>query len=914
MTDDRTPMMRQYHDLKRRYPGVLLAFRLGDFYEFFYDDAQVAARALGLTLTSRPVQKGTRIPMAGIPHHAVAGYLKRLLEQGHRVAICEQVEDARKARGLVRREVVRVVTPGTIVEETMLPAREQTFLVALCPHGARWGLAAADISTGALRVTEVEGPPVRVAEEVGRLAPRELLLPEPVANDLPAPLREMGVPATPYEEWRFDPEAGRRTLLDHLGVAGLEGYGIEGMPAAVGAAGALLHYLRETQRSALVHLRDLRAYRADEGLIIDDTARRTLEVVRNQRDGGVRGTLLEALDETLTPMGGRMLREWLVRPLADADAINARLDAVEDLVRDQPRRGAIRTVLRQIGDVERLVGRIGHGSATPRDLVALRASLEQIPALAEAMDGVRADRLAATREALRGHGEVTDLIARAIVDRPPLALTEGGIIREGYDAELDEVSRGASSARAWIAGLEARERARTGIKSLRVGFNKVFGYYIEVTRANLAQVPSDYERRQTLTGAERFITPELKEQEALVLRAEERIGQMEYELFCRVRDEVAAQAAEVQRTARAVAKADVFAALAEVADAWRYSRPCVTAAPTLEIREGRHPVVERALEGARFVPNDLVMTPEGRVIQIVTGPNWSGKSTFIRQAALIALMAQAGSFVPAASATVGLADRIFTRIGAAEDLVGGRSTFLTEMQEVASILHNATLRSLIILDEVGRGTATYDGMSIAWAVVQYLHHRLGARTLFATHYHELTELATLLPNVCNLNVLVREEGDHLVWLRRVVDGAADRSYGIQVARLAGVPGPVIDHAMRILRRLEAASGTAPLADESLPIPIPGRARGAIQLPLPLTAPSPVEEELVRLDIASMSPLDALNLLHRLRETAVGRRSEQVPPAEAEPADWEARQEGDIPPGEARGGKVVRLRRRRRQGE
>lgn len=857
-------MLRQYQELKSRYPGALLMFRLGDFYELFFDDALSAARELEIVLTSREIGKGRRVPMCGVPHHAMSGYLARLVERGYRVAICDQVEDPRTARGLVRREVTRVVTPGTVMDTASLPNREHRYLAAVAGDAGAWGVAAVDLSTGDLLATQIEGPDAdrRLTDELSRLDPREVLIPEGISQDLAPSLA--GFHRTTSEAWRFDPGVARRALIQHFRVASLDGFGSETLPLATGAAGALLQYLQQTQLSALEHLRGLRVYSTEAALGLDETTRRNLELFRNLRDGGAAHTLVALLDETATPMGGRLLREWLMRPLVEVDAIGARQRAVGAALDHRSIRAAARDGLRALPDLARIVGRIGHGSATPRDLVALRAGLERLPEIRAALDRLPDARFAELGGAIDPHDAIARDIARAIVDDPPQSARDGEVIRPGYDHELDQLRAGAAGGKAWIAGLEAAERARSGIRSLRVGFNKVFGYYIEVSNANRHLVPGDYIRKQTLTGAERYITPEMKEREAAILGAEERMAEMEYHLFVALREAIAARAASLLETARAVAEADVLLALAEVAERGGYVRPEVVEEPVLEIRGGRHPIVERLLEGERFVPNDLVLDVTDRALLIVTGPNMAGKSTLLRQAALITVMAQIGSFVPAASARIGVADRIFTRVGATDDLAAGRSTFLVEMQEVARILHGATRRSLIVLDEVGRGTSTYDGMSLAWAVVAFLHDHVGARTLFATHFHELTELADLLSRVHNIAMQVEEEGDRIIFLHTVADGRSDRSYGIHVARLAGMPDEIIAAARRILQRLEAASARPGEPDDP---PLPARARRPRQLPLELDLTSPIEEALLGLAVESMTPLEALQMLADLRERA-----------------------------------------------
>jgi DNA mismatch repair protein MutS len=866
-------MMRQYQDLKARYPGALLMFRLGDFYELFFDDARVAAKELDIVLTSREAGKGRRVPMCGVPHHALTGYLARLVERGYRVAICDQMEDPRKARGLVRRDVTRVVTPGTVMDAAMLPAREHRYIAAAVGEGEASGLAAIDLSTGAFVVTQIEGPDAgrRLADELARLDPREIVVPDALGeSDIPLPARTA---RTPLEAWRFEPSAARRALVEHFRVVSLEGFGLEGLPLAMAAAGALIQYLQQTQLGPLAHLRGLQVYSTDRALWLDETTQRNLEILHNRRDGGGSNTLLSVLDETVTAMGGRMLREWLLRPLVDIEEIADRLNAVTAAVAERSRRDAVRATLRELPDLARLVGRIGHGSATARDVVALRRGLERLPALRQMIEQFGDPRFPALAAEIDPHEPVAEHIARALVDDPPPGIRDGGMIRSGYDPALDALRESAAGGKAWIAGLEAAERERTGIKSLRVGFNRVFGYYIEVSNANRHLVPQDYIRKQTLTGAERYITPEMKEREATILGAEERMVEMEYELFAALRDMIAASAASLLTAARALAESDTLLALGEAAERGGYVRPQIAGEPVLEIRGGRHPVVERLMEGERFVPNDLSLDVRDRALLLVTGPNMAGKSTLLRQAALITIMAQAGSFVPAASARVGIVDRIFTRVGATDDLAAGRSTFLVEMQEVARILSGATERSLIILDEVGRGTSTYDGMSLAWAVVDYLHEHIGARTLFATHFHELTELADLLPRVHNISMRVNEEGDRIVFLHEVVEGRANRSYGIHVARLAGIPDAVIDEARRILQQLEAAAARPGEPETQR---MPARARQARQLPLALELNSPIEEELLGLSVESMTPLEALQTLADLRERARALRARPQP--------------------------------------
>lgn len=880
-----TPMMRQYQELKARYPRALLMFRLGDFYELFFEDAKVASAELEIVLTSREIGKGRRVPMCGVPHHALAGHLGRLVDRGYSVAICDQVEDARKARGLVRREVTRVVTPGTIMDAAALPAREHRYLASAVEGEGGWGVAAADLSTGDFMATQIEGSGAgrKAADELSRIDPRELVVAESAGASAlpggpgatpravpghgseaePGSSRSHRYGLTPVEDWRFDPAVARRALTEHFRVASLEGFGCEHLPLATAAAGALIQYLKSTQFGALGHLKGLRVYGTEQVLGMDEVTRRNLDLIRDRRDGAAY-SLLSALDETVTPMGGRLLREWLLRPLAQVGPIVARQRAVGAALSNRSRRAEARAMLRVLPDLSRIVGRIGHGSATPRDLMALRSGLDRLPALRAEVAELPDELLTRLANAVDPHSAIAIELARAIVDEPPAGAREGGIIRPGFAPDLDGLRAGSAEGKAWIARLEASERERTGIRSLRVGFNKVFGYYIEVSNANRHLVPADYIRKQTLVGAERYITPEMKEREAAILGAEERMAELEYELFIRLRESVASSSESLLATAAALAEIDVLIGFAEAAEARSYACPEVVEEAVLEISAGRHPIVELALQGERFVPNDLRVDTRDRALLIVTGPNMAGKSTLLRQAALITVMAQMGSFVPAAGARIGIADRIFTRVGATDDISAGRSTFLVEMQEVARIVHGATERSLIVLDEVGRGTSTYDGMSLAWAVVEFLHGRIGARTLFATHFHELTELADLLPRVHNISMRVQEEGDRVVFLHEVAEGRADRSYGIHVARLAGLPEEITGEAERVLGQLEAASARS--REPGNP-PVPSRARGARQLPLPLEIQSPLEEALVALSVESMTPLEALQALADLRERA-----------------------------------------------
>lgn len=885
-----TPMLAQYNKVKAEYPGCLLLFRLGDFYELFGEDAELAARILGITLTSREAGKGQRIPMCGVPHHAVDGYITELVQKGYRVAICEQLEDPRTAKGVVKRDVIRVVTPGTALDTNVAPGQNRYLAAALEWRGI-WGLAFCDLATGEFACTQLSGEHAddSVLAELARLRPSELLL----AEDYPAlsgRVSEWGASCPEPNARLFERDFTRRTLLDHFHVLSLDGFGCETLPQAVRAAGAVIAYLQETQKTSLGHIVRLTPYNTKAYMVLDAATRRNLELTRTLREADRHGSLLWVLDHTGTAMGARLLRQWLEQPLLSGDAINTRLDALEDLTRDHLARPEISRLLRDVYDIPRLIGRVALGSANGRDLLALARSLRLLPAIqtgaAQLAHSARMQELVAQLDPC---ADVADAIESAIADNPPVGLREGGLIRPGYNAEVDKLRSARHNGQAWVAELEQQERERTGIKSLKVGFNKVFGYYIEVTRANLSAVPADYIRKQTLAGAERFITPALKEQEELILGAEERVIELEYNLFTELRAQVAQHADRIQAVAAALAELDVYCSLADVAVEKRYVRPTLNTAGRLHVQGGRHPVVEAMQSDGRFVPNDIHLDAATRQVIILTGPNMAGKSTYLRQTALIVLMAHVGSFVPADSADIPLVDRIFTRVGASDDLATGQSTFMVEMNEVANILNNATSRSLVVLDEVGRGTSTFDGLSIAWAVTEHLHNAPHCRplTLFATHYHELTELAQLLPRVQNACVAVSEENGQVVFLRRIVPGGADRSYGIEVARLAGLPEEVIDSARRVLAELESSEETR-LAREPLSL-IPGTAPAAPakrrssaqppavnQIPLfcPTPEPEPLLQDLASIDADNITPLGALNLLYELRERAKERLAAQ----------------------------------------
>ncbi len=850
--DGVTPIRKQYLQLKSQYPNAILFFRLGDFYETFDQDAELVSRELDIVLTSRNVAKGVRVPMAGIPYHAVENYLAKLIAKGYHVAIAEQIGEPGK--GLMQRKVVRVVTPGTVLEPNLVPAESNNYLLAVVAEENCLGIAYADITTGEFAATEIatDDPQSLLRAELLRLRPAEILHPEgfPLPPDAPGH-------ATPWPAWRFEPGRAEETLRAHFGVASLDGFGLRGKPVAVRAASALVQYLQETQPAASALLSGLSTYSLSEFMVLDAATRRNLELTETLREGRVAGSLLGVLDHTVTPMGKRLLRQWVGKPLLDVARIRERQEGIAFFFDHGLLRAELRQALKPLGDLERLTNRVLSGHAQPRDLVAIRETLRRLPAVQTAL--AQAEALPPGFPQPKTCPEVLSLLERALAEDPPATLQHTGVIRPGFSAELDEIIANTQHARDYIANLEKVERQRTGIKNLKVGYNKVFGYYIEVTKANTHLVPSHYIRKQTLVNAERYITPEMKEYEALVLNAEERIRELEGRLFKQICAQIAAQAACLLETARALARLDVLASLAEAAVEGDYTRPEVVEDDVLEIYDGRHPVVERTLEGERFVPNDAVFE-EGERIRILTGPNMAGKSTYLRQVAIIVLMAQMGSFVPARKARIGLVDRIFTRIGAQDEIHAGQSTFMVEMIETANILHHATPRSLLILDEIGRGTSTYDGMSIAWAVVEYIHNhpKLRSKTLFATHYHELTQLADLLPGVRNYNVAVSEAEGKVVFLHKIVPGGADRSYGIQVAQLAGMPRPVIQRANEILRELEASSGRAVRLSPETPR----------QLAL-FPETNPLVEELRALDINNMTPIEALNRLYEWKKRFAG---------------------------------------------
>jgi DNA mismatch repair protein MutS len=842
-----TPVRQQYLDIKRQHPDTILFFRLGDFYETFDEDAHTVSKVLDIVLTSRNVAKGTRVPMAGIPHHAMENYLGRLIDQGYHVAICEQIGD-QPVKGLMPRKVVRVVTPGTVVEDGLIPGESNNYLASIILQDDRGAVAYIDITTGEFAVMELGGKDITsvLRAELIRLNPAELLSSETIEEKNNFPGHQ-----TKWPDWRFEHSRCKSELLGLFGVTSLDGFGLRGLPFAVQASGVIIQYLKETQPAAIKLISGLSTYNLTEFMNLDAATRRNLELTETIRRGTVQGSLLGVLDRSITPMGKRLIRHWVGKPLLDVEKICFRQAGVSYFFDDGLRRDEFRAAIKTVNDLERLTNRILGGIAQPRDLVAIRETLQLLPGIYELV----IDPNDSINEILSGFNlcdKELGMLLAALMDDPPATLGHTGIFQTGFSVELDNVMESSRHAREWIANLEAVERKRTNIKTLKVGYNKVFGYYIEVTKANIDLVPEEYIRKQTLVNAERYITPEMKEYEALVLNAEERIKEIERRLFIEVCTRLAGSAAKLLKTARVIGRLDVLSGLAETAVLNGYVCPVVVDEDILDIRGGRHPVVEHTLSGGnRFVPNDSIFE-DGERIRIITGPNMSGKSTFLRQVALIILMSQMGSYVPADSARIGLVDRIFTRIGAQDEIHAGQSTFMVEMVETANILHNATQRSLVILDEIGRGTSTYDGVSIAWATVEYLHNHpeLRAKTLFATHYHELTQLSELLPGVRNYNIAVSETEGEVVFLHKIVAGGTDRSYGIHVAQLAGLPRPVIYRAEEILQQLEASSGHAVKIDPNIPK----------QLNL-FPETNPLIDELKKLDTNTISPIEALNRIY-----------------------------------------------------
>lgn len=862
-----TPMMEQYFRIKKQHRDTLLFFRLGDFYEMFYEDAKIGSAVLEIALTSRQ-----KVPMCGVPYHAVNPYLAKLLRRGYKVAVCEQVEDPKTAKGVVKREVIKVLTPGTAVEVELEAGKENVYIVSVSNSEDGWGLALIDLTSGEMKVMQREGQDYKaLSDELFKTSPKELVFPEGDEEWLRRALQRSDLDAllkSPVEAWAFEFSQARDYLMDHFRVKSLAGFGIDNKNLAVSAAGALLYYLKKVRKDSLALIRKISFIHPSDQMALDASTIRNLELVKNLRDGRVENSLLGVIDYTVTPMGGRLLRSRLLQPLLDCPEIGRRLDAVEESLKDTITRQELRESLKGILDLERLAGKISLAAAHPRDLVALKKSLLPLPKIFSLLEPFQSSIFSDIRSRWDNARDIVELLDRAILDEPAFLLTEGGIIKDGFHPELDDLKEISRSGKSFIALLEKKERERTGISSLKVRYNKIFGYYIEVTKRNLPQVPADYIRKQTLVSSERFLTPELEEYEEKVLRAEERIGELEVKLFNDVREKIAAETARLQRIASDIAALDVHSSLGELAARRNYFRPDVNAGEIMKIKNGRHPVIEIA-NAEPFIPNDTYLDRDEDQILIITGPNMGGKSTYLRQVALICILAQMGSFVPAQECMIGAVDRIFTRIGAMDFLSVGQSTFMVEMLETANILNNATPRSLILLDEVGRGTSTFDGLSIAWAVAEYLHENveIRAKTLFATHYHELTELALTLKRIKNYHVAVKEWKEEVVFLRKIIAGPSDQSYGIHVAKLAGIPRDVVVRAREILFNLEKQE----LDETGLPrIARTSKKRDKSQLLLfqkdrEQEILREMKDELASCDVASLTPLAALNLLSRLVE-------------------------------------------------
>ena len=864
--------MQEYIKKKEEYKDCILFYRLGDFYEMFFEDALTVTKELEITLTGKDCGLEERAPMCGVPYHAAETYINRLIEKGYKVAICEQVEDPKKARGLVKREVVRVVTPGTTIDTMSLDETKNNYLMSIVSMEDHFGCAIADITTGDCFLTEVDKPQ-KLLDEINKFTPAEIICNDSflVSGVDTADLKErLGICVFTLDSWYFDDDSCKRMLKDHFHVNSLDGLGISDYDSGIIAAGALFLYLRETQKTALSHMASIRPYAADKFMLIDSSSRRNLELVETLREKQKRGSLLWVLDKTKTAMGARTLRSFVEQPLIEAAEIERRLEALEELNKNPMLRDEIREYLQPVYDLERLSSRISYQTANPRDLVAFASSLEMLPHIKQILNEFHSPILAEINKDMDSLEEIADMVRRAIVEDPPIAQKDGGIIREGFNEDVDKYRRSRTDGKKWLSELEAREREKTGIKSLKIKYNRVFGYSLEVTNTFKNLVPDTYIRKQTLSNAERYITQELKELEDLILGAEDKLYALEYELFCQVRDAIGAEVIRIQRTAKAVAALDVFASLALVAQRNNYVRPKINENGVIDIKEGRHPVVEQMIEHDMFIANDTYLDNQKKRISVITGPNMAGKSTYMRQTALIVLMAQIGSFVPAKKANIGIVDRIFTRVGASDDLASGQSTFMVEMTEVANILRNATAKSLLILDEIGRGTSTFDGLSIAWAVIEHISNTklCGAKTLFATHYHELTELEGKIAGVNNYCIAVKEKGDDIVFLRKIVKGGADKSYGIQVAKLAGVPDSVIQRAKELVEELSDADITAAVKD----LTAPKKKNKVVYDQLDMAQISlfdtvkddDIIEEIRGLDISGLTPLEALNILSNLQ--------------------------------------------------
>lgn len=872
-----TPMMQQYMETKNQYPDCILFYRLGDFYEMFFEDAITASRELEITLTGKSCGLEERAPMCGVPYHAVDNYLNKLVAKGYKVAICEQMEDPKLTKGLVKRDVVRIVTPGTNLAPQALDETKNNYLMCIVYIADRYGLAISDITTGDYFVTELPDS-VKLMDEIYKFMPSEIICNESFymsGMDLDDLRNRLGIAIYSLDAWYFDDAVCRKKLLEHFHVSSFAGLGLEDYDCGIISAGALLQYLLETQKNNLSHLTHITPYTTGKYMMLDSSTRRNLELCETLREKQKRGSLLWVLDKTRTAMGARTLRKYVEQPLIEKEEVLRRLDAVEELKNNAISREEIREYLSPVYDLERLITRITYGSANPRDLTALCSSLEMLPPIKYILEEMQSPLLGGVRDDLDTLEDLCSLIKDAIIDDPPLAMKEGGIIRDGYSEEVDTLRHAKSDGKDWLAKLEEEEREKTGIKNLKIKYNKVFGYYLEVTNSYKDLVPDYYTRKQTLANAERYITPELKELEDTILGAEDKLYALEYELYSAVRDTIAGEVERIQKTAKAVAALDVFASLALIAERNNYVRPKINEKGVIDIKDGRHPVVEKMIPNDMFISNDTYLDDKKQRISIITGPNMAGKSTYMRQAALIVLMAQLGSFVPASSANIGLVDRIFTRVGASDDLASGQSTFMVEMTEVANILRNATSKSLLILDEIGRGTSTFDGLSIAWAVVEYISdtHLLGAKTLFATHYHELTELEGKIENVNNYCIAVKEKGDDIVFLRKIVKGGADKSYGIQVAKLAGVPDIVIERAKEIVEELSDEDITTRVSEIAVK-EHESKKKSKVkkydevdiaQMSLFDTVKDgDVLEELKNIDVGNLTPIDALNTIYRLQ--------------------------------------------------
>lgn len=871
-----TPMMKQYMATKEQYKDCILFYRLGDFYEMFFDDAITASRELEITLTGKNCGQEERAPMCGVPHHAVDGYLTKLVAKGYKVAICEQVEDPKMAKGIVKREVLRIVTPGTNLNTQALDETRNNYLMCIVYMADRYGVSISDITTGDYFVTELDSAR-KLMDEITKFSPKEIVCNHSFyvsGMDIDDLKNRLGITVYSLESWYFDDDLCKRSLMDHFKLNSLEGLGLADYDSGVIAAGAILQYLTETQKTSLANLTTLTPYVTGKYMIIDSSTRRNLELCETLREKQKRGSLLWVLDKTKTAMGARMLRSFIEQPLIDKTEINSRLDAIEELNQNAISREEIREYLNPVYDLERLISKISYKSANPRDLIAFKSSLSMLPHIKYLLGDFKKELLTDIYEQMDELTDLCDLIDTSIMDEPPITIKEGGIIKEGCNEEIDKLRHAKTEGKTWLAELESKERDKTGIRNLKIKFNKVFGYYLEVTNSNKNLVPDYFTRKQTLANAERYITPELKELEDIILGAEDKLFALEYDLFNKVRDRIAAEVVRIQTTAKAVAKIDVFASLSLIAERNNYVRPVINEKGVIDIKEGRHPVVEKMISNDMFISNDTYLDNGSNRISIITGPNMAGKSTYMRQSALIVLMAQIGCFIPAASAKIGIVDRIFTRVGASDDLASGQSTFMVEMTEVANILRNATSNSLLILDEIGRGTSTFDGLSIAWAVVEHISNPklLGAKTLFATHYHELTELEGKLSSVNNYCIAVKEKGDDIVFLRKIVKGGADKSYGIQVAKLAGVPETVIERAKQLVEELSDADITAKAreiqAETGTKTKVKTKKYDQVDLEqmslFDTVSDQDILQELKEMDISTLTPIDALNTIYRLQ--------------------------------------------------